>query len=214
MILASRLCRFSALSFVFVLCLSVLGSPAQVPEAPQGRRIPGDAGVRPRQLLREALRRGPESEALGQELLRLLTLPEAQKALGISDEQRKKLEDIAFNTRKATIQQRATLQVQRMELERLMRADNPDRAAIEKKVQEVSQAQSTMMRARVNGLLDVRAALTKEQRDKIRDHLQNQVRQGVQERLQGVRPGPRQAAPAPGPQGPPPPPAPPRPPGQ
>jgi Spy/CpxP family protein refolding chaperone len=210
--------RSRTLLLLLALCFLVPASPARAQEGPQGGQPPGGPEMRPRQLLRQALRGGGGNEAIGQQLLRLLGQPEAQKVLGITEEQRKKLEDIGFNARKAAIQQRATLQVQRMELQRLLQADNPDRAAIDKKVAELSQAQTALMRTMVNGLVDARGALTKEQRDKIRDYMQRQVRQRAQPGAQqGARPGPRRAAPAPFPQGPPPvplPPMPPRPPGQ
>ncbi len=53
-----------------------------------------------------------------------------------------------------------------------MQAESPDRAAIDKKIQEISQARTALMKTRANELLDVRAVLTKEQRDKIREIMQ------------------------------------------
>jgi Spy/CpxP family protein refolding chaperone len=204
-------CRFTCLLSIFAICLPVLGSLAPAQENPPAGQVPAGPDARLRLPLQRALEGG---QGLGAEILRQLNLPAAQKALAFSDEQRKKLEDITFNIRRSAIQQQATLQVQRLELQRLMGADTPDRAAIDKKVQEIAQTQSSLLRARVTALLDLRGLLTKEQRDKIREF--------VRQRLQQAGPGAQQARPRPkinppplAPQASPPqPPAPPKPPGQ
>jgi Spy/CpxP family protein refolding chaperone len=145
----------------------------------------------------------------GGSISELLRRPDIQKELGITDEQRKKLEDLAFNNAKMAIQARANLQVHRMELERLMHSDNPDRSAIEKKIQEISQAQTALMRGMINTSLEERSILTKEQRDKIREGLQKEMGKRMQrmgtERGTPGGPGRREGSP-------PPPPPPPRPP--
>lgn len=151
-------------------------------------------------------------------LPQLLRSPQFQKELGLTEEQQQKLKDIGFNTAKAGIQQSAELRVRRLELARLMEAENPDRAAIDKKLQEISQAQAAMSRSRINALLDGRAVLTAEQRAKVKELLQKRAGQGFGVRwMQQRGPGPggpprparrhhRRAAPPP----PPPPPAPPQ----
>ena len=197
-------CRFTCLLSIFAICFPVLGSLALAQGNPPAGQVPAGPDARLRPPLQRALEEG---QGLGAEILRQLNLPPAQKALAFTDEQRKKLEDITFNIRRSTIQQQATLQVQRLELHRLMGADTPDRAAIDKKVQEISQTQSSMLRARVTAFLDLRALLTKEQRDKIRAY--------VQQRLQQAQPKPKINPPPLVPQAAPPqPPAPPKPPVQ
>jgi len=103
--------------------------------------------------------------------------PDLDQQLGITAEQRKKLDDIRFSSEKIRIQAQADLRIQQLDLERLMSADVPDRAAIDKKVQDIAQAQGALMRSRINSDLDRRSVLTKEQRDKMRD-LRQQRREG------------------------------------
>jgi len=135
----------------------------------------------------------------------ILRRPEIQKELGITEEQRKKLEEIGFNSSKTGIQQRATLQVLRLELGRLMQADTPDRAAIDKKIQEISQAQSAQMRTMVNSRLDIQSVLTKEQREKIKNLRQSRMGMRMQQmRPEGLRRQPAPAKPNPRPAPPPP----------
>jgi Spy/CpxP family protein refolding chaperone len=200
--------RFTVVSFLFALCLPF----ALAQDNPPDPQIPGRNNAGLRQPPGRVPIQPPQSEIGAAEIFRLLDLPAAQRALGVADEQRKKLEDIAFNFRRAMVQQEAALRVQQLDLERLIRADTPDRAAIDKKIQEIAQAQSSVMRTRVNGLLDVRSNLTREQRDRIREFMQ----QRNQQRLQpGMAPAPRLqsgVAPAVPPQIPPSPPRPPVPP--
>ena len=121
--------------------------------------------------------------------MELLQRPDVQKELGITDEQHNRLEDIAFNARKAAIQARSNLEVHHLELGRLMRADNPDRSAIDKKLQEVAQAEAALRRSMINGFLDALNVLTKEQRDKVREGMQKLMRERMQ-RMQQLRPAP------------------------
>ena len=71
-----------------------------------------------------------------------------------------------FITSFAPVQYNRPLQG-RLELARLESAENPDRTAIDKKIQEISQGQASLMRAEINARLDVRSLLTKEQREKL-----------------------------------------------
>jgi Spy/CpxP family protein refolding chaperone len=107
-----------------------------------------------------------------------LLRPDVQKELAITAEQRKKLEDIRFNSEKESIQHRAAIQIQHMELSRLMEADNPDRAAIDKKLQELAQEESALLRSSIYTRLNSRAVLTAEQRAKLAQFWQNRMGRG------------------------------------
>jgi Spy/CpxP family protein refolding chaperone len=176
---SARFCQLTTWLFVFAVCLAAPGALALAQEIPP-------AG--PGQLPPRAAEGG---EVPAEQILRLLELPAVQKALVLTDEQRKKIEDISFGVRKTVIQQEAALRVQRLELERMMRANTPDRAAIDKKIPEVVQALTTIMRARINALMDLSSALTKEQREKIREFVSQRIQQAERAKLQQVQPGPR-----------------------
>jgi Spy/CpxP family protein refolding chaperone len=116
--------------------------------------------------------------------------PEVQKELAITAEQRQKLEDIRFNTEKESIQRRAAIQVQRMELSRLTEAENPDRPAIDKKIQEMGQEDAALMRAEINARLNAKAVLTSEQRTKLAQFRQNRKQVNRQPQADGrMQPG-------------------------
>lgn len=182
----AKFCWLTAWLFVFVVCLPVLGSLVLAQEIPPPGPATAGQNAPSSQALRRALVGG---EVQAEELLRLIEMPAVQKALVLTDEQGEKIEDISFNVRRAVIKQQAALRVQRLELERMMRADTPDRAAIDKKVQEVAQALTEIMRSRVNALMDLRVVLTKEQSNKIRAFVSQRIQRATRARLQQRQPG-------------------------
>ncbi len=155
------------------------GMPAQ--GMMQGRRGPGMMGEMPRQRMMPGMGGPARMQRMpgmwtGDPIAGLVRRPEIQKELGVTPEQLKKLEDIRFNTEKETIQHRAALQVQRLELGRLIGADAPDRAAIDKKVQEVAQEEAALMRISITARLDARSVLTPEQRTKLSQIMRERAR--------------------------------------
>lgn len=83
--------------------------------------------------------------------------------LDLTDEQSKKIEDIRYQHQKKAIALRADLESGRLDLGRLMRADQPDRRAIEAQIDKLSATRTTLEKDRVGQLLEMRAVLTPEQ---------------------------------------------------
>ena len=102
-------------------------------------------------------------------LARLVKDPTFRQRLGITPEQAQKIENQTFDFRKAQIDNWTDLAVKRLELGRLLSADNPDRSAIHQKLQEISAARLAQAQAMVDFHLDMRAALTPEQRQKLQE---------------------------------------------
>jgi Spy/CpxP family protein refolding chaperone len=127
------------------------------------------------------------ADALLARAQRLLRNSTVRQQLSISDQQETKLEGLLTDFRKALIQDRANLAVQRIDLESLLAAENPDRAAINRKLQQVGAAQLTLEKSAVDFALNVKQELTPEQRQKIRQFL----RKGRESRSQGMRGGAR-----------------------
>ena len=144
----------------------------------QGRGMGGPNGPR----------MAPSGEIGQRDSLAELLRPEVQKELAITPEQRQKLEDIRFNSEKESIQHRAALEIQQMELSRLIGSENPDRPAIDKKIQEVAQEEAALMRSSINTRLNSRAVLTAEQRTKLAQFMQNRMH-GDRPQAGGMRPG-------------------------
>jgi len=103
----------------------------------------------------------------GRALARLLEDPMIRQQLGVTADQAAKIRQQAADFEKAEIRNRADLQVKRIELNELMSADKPDRAAIDSKIQEVGAAQLAMEKAAINNRLNMREALTPAQRQRL-----------------------------------------------
>jgi len=109
-------------------------------------------------------RRGSDSEF---RLMRLMNNPVLREKLAITNEQAEKIRQKTFDFQKAEIRDRAEVEVRRLELNQLLKAANPDRAAIDQKLEQISAAQLAQRKLKVNYRLDMRAALTSEQRQKL-----------------------------------------------
>lgn len=90
-----------------------------------------------------------------------------RQRLGITSAQLAKIhqQDSAFQ--KSQIRARADLQVKRIELNELLAADNPNRAAIDAKLQEVSAAQMASEKSAIDNQLALRDILTPAQRQQL-----------------------------------------------
>ncbi len=83
--------------------------------------------------------------------------------LKLTDEQKKEMEKMRFDMAKQAIDRQAKIKTARVEILQLFRADNPDKAAIEKKINEVSQLQTQGKIAHLNHWFAVNKMLTPEQ---------------------------------------------------
>ena len=123
-------------------------------------------------------------------MMRLLNDPAIREKAGISAEQVAKIRQQAAMFRKTEIRQRADLEVKRVDLRELLSADKPDRSAIDSKLGEISASQLALEKSRVGFRLDMKDAITPEQRDKLRA--------AIRERWQSERGGPGRRGPGAG----------------
>lgn len=110
-------------------------------------------------------------------LARLVNRPEFRKRLGITDEQAEKIRTQSSEFRKAEIRNRADLEIKHVELQELVAAEKPDRAAIDTKLQEISAIRLAGEKAAMDYRLNMREVLTAEQREKLQ-HLREEFRHG------------------------------------
>lgn len=144
-------------------------SPLDNPAGPP--RPMGPRGERGRQGRREGFERGRRGHGEFS-LSRLLNSPDIQQKVGISAEQVAKIKQQESSFRKSEIRERADAAVKRVELRDLLSADTPDRKAIDAKLQELSTAQLAVEKSRIDFRLDMKNALTSDQRTKLRQALQ------------------------------------------
>jgi Spy/CpxP family protein refolding chaperone len=116
----------------------------------------------------EGWRSGPREHAMGPHLMALLENDRVKAALGLTEQQVDRLRQITVEAEKSAVKTRADLAVRRIELRELLRADKPDREAIMKKVQEISDLRGQVMKQHVESILAVKTVLTPEQQQKLR----------------------------------------------
>jgi Spy/CpxP family protein refolding chaperone len=109
---------------------------------------------------------------------RFVNNPMMREQLGITDEQVTKFHQQQEDFQKAGIQNRATMQIKRMELNDLLTADKPDRTAIDRKLAEVNAAQGASEKANIDHLLAMRSLLTADQQAKLKEMMQNRMGPG------------------------------------
>ncbi len=124
--------------------------------------------------------------------MRTLDNPALQEQLGLTEEQIEQLRALRSDAAKSGIRTRAELRIRRLELRELLQAEEPDRALIEKKVREISDARTAAQMQRIDHRLAFRSVLTPEQRAKMRN-LRRQFRQ--QRGGRGFGSGPRRFGP-------------------
>ena len=101
-------------------------------------------------------------------LARLVSNPEIREKLGVTPEQAAKIRQQTSDFRKAEIRGRAEIEVKRIELRDLLGAEKPDKAAIDRKLDEIGAARLAREKSAVDFHLAMRNALTPEQREKLR----------------------------------------------
>ncbi|MGD1044544.1 MAG: Spy/CpxP family protein refolding chaperone [Bacteroidota bacterium] len=83
--------------------------------------------------------------------------------LNLTDEQKKDVEKIHFDAEKQTIAQKAKEETARVELRQLLKADAPDKSAIEKKMNDIADLRVQMHMIKINSWFAVNKLLNPEQ---------------------------------------------------
>ncbi len=96
--------------------------------------------------------------------------------LDLSEAQRGKLRDLHEAAMRKGVQRRADAQLARMDLHKLMRAENPSASAVNAQIDKVARLQSDGLKAHFDTYMQARALLTPEQRKQL-DQGPAQVRQ-------------------------------------
>jgi len=120
---------------------------------------------------------GGGDEHPGHMLDRLVSNPELREKLGISADQAAKIRHQFLAFRIAEVRYQAEADVKRIELRDLLSADNPDKAAIDSKVDEIGAARLAAAKARVDFGLSMRDALTPDQRAKLKELMRKRSRE-------------------------------------
>jgi len=142
--------------------------------------------------------REPRDRGGIERLLALLDSDRVRSYLGLEGPQVERLRQIALETEKANVKTRADIEVRSIELREALRSDKPDRDAILKNVQEISDLRGALMKSYVEAVLSAKAVLSPEQQRKIMLFIENRGEggpAGEERRGPRARPQPRPAAP-------------------
>ena len=83
--------------------------------------------------------------------------------LNLTDEQKKDVEKIHFDAEKQTIAQKAKEETARVELQQLLKADAPDKSAIEKKISDIADLTVQMHMIKIDSWFAINKLLTSDQ---------------------------------------------------
>lgn len=89
--------------------------------------------------------------------------------LDLSASQRERLATIRESQQRKSIQMRADLQLARLDMAKLMRAENPDQSALNAQIDRMARLRADAAKARLSGHLEMRSVLTSEQIKKLHE---------------------------------------------
>ena len=89
--------------------------------------------------------------------------PQRAQALGVTPEQRKKMDSIFEASRLQLVDAMASLEKAEIQMEPLMSADQPDEKAVLAQIDRVAQSRAELEKSHARLLLDLRAVLTRDQ---------------------------------------------------
>jgi Spy/CpxP family protein refolding chaperone len=130
----------------------------------------------------------------------MLRDPAIRERIGVTPEQAAKIQSQESVFAQNRVRTRADLQAKQMELRELMTAEKPDRALIDKKMRELSDARLAAEKSQFDHQLTMRGALTPEQQKKLEEfrkeqrQLRQQTRPGAGFRRGPMPPNPPQPA--------------------
>ena len=99
--------------------------------------------------------------------------PKITEKLKLTDDQRKAMDDIFQKHREKLIDLRANLEKAEVEMEPLVKADQPNESAVMSQIDKVAQARAELEKANARFLFALRAKLTPEQWKQVQDFRQN-----------------------------------------
>ncbi len=95
--------------------------------------------------------------------------PEVAQKIGLTDDQKKKIDDIVQQHRLKLVDLDATLKKEEITMEPLVNSDQPDEAKLLAQIDKVAQARAELEKANARMLLGVRRVLTTDQWKKLKE---------------------------------------------
>jgi Spy/CpxP family protein refolding chaperone len=116
--------------------------------------------------------------------------PKIAEKLKLTDDQRKAMDDIFQQHREQLVDLRATVQKAEIEMDPLVRADQPNESAVMAQIDKVAQARAELEKANARFLFELRAKLTPDQWKQVQEFRQNhEGMRGMHRGGDGSQPG-------------------------
>lgn len=116
---------------------------------------------------------------------RALNDPEIREQANITDEQADALSALSLTTQRTLITQRAEVEIARLELQDLWRADEPDAEAIHAAIDRVNTLETAIQHTMADARIQSMEILTAEQRDTLRTIARERIQDRMAERRGG-----------------------------
>ncbi|MCK4453694.1 periplasmic heavy metal sensor [candidate division WOR-3 bacterium] len=97
--------------------------------------------------------------------------------LNLSNEQRDAIENASFETRKKIIPLRSEIELKRLDLEKEMKADEPNRSKIMKTMKEISDLDLKIKQTEMDQRLHIHSMLTPEQKEQLKKPLHKAIKE-------------------------------------
>jgi Spy/CpxP family protein refolding chaperone len=94
--------------------------------------------------------------------------PEVMERLNLTSSQRAKVDELLDSDRRKAIRADSEIRIAELDLQKQIDSDKPDPGAIDETIDRLMRLRREMLQARVATLVGIRAALTAEQRAKLR----------------------------------------------
>ena len=117
--------------------------------------------------------RPPMERAMGGDRGRWWNNPKVIEKLKLTDEQRKAMDDIFQQHREKLVDLRGNVEKAEIEMQPLVRADQPNESAVLAQIDKVAQARAELEKANARFLFELRAKLTPEQWKQVQEFRQN-----------------------------------------
>jgi Spy/CpxP family protein refolding chaperone len=126
--------------------------------------------------------------------------PKIVEKLKLTDDQRKAMDEIFQQHREKLVDLRASVDKAEIEMDPLVRADQPNESAVLAQIDKVAQARAELEKANARFLFELRAKLTPDQWKQVQEFRQShEGMRGMRRGGQGGQPGSDRRAPGPPP---------------
>jgi len=178
--------------FIFTVVLSMFF--AYIVFAQDAASPPGDEGGSPgmgRGFMRgncPMMGRGPMGPRAMGARGPMFIAPDLAEKIGLSEEQKTKLDDIITNHRKDMIKKDADISLAQIDLNKLMSQDDPDMNLVKESIMNIATMKADKEFTKFKAMIETKNVLTKEQQDKLKE-LRTERREQMKEKAKDRKTG-------------------------